>query len=146
MSPTTPVEAEFLSEHPKLRMAHPSIRLQDLQQSIIYNEYKPIEDISKDASDLLKGLLEKEPKKRLTADEILNHPWFDEDNLEFENENINKYHFSKVSDGQNEYTLITINEDVSNYELGETPLFDELLASEYFDDFYRNHENDSNRT
>lgn len=59
-------------------------------------------------------------------------------------ENINKYHFSKVSDGQKEYPLITINEDVSNYELGETPLFDELLASEYFDDFYRNNENDSN--
>lgn len=72
-------------------------RLQDLQQSIIYNEYKPIEDISKDASDLLKGLLEKDPKKRLTADEILNHPWFDEDDLEFENENINKYHlFTKA--------------------------------------------------
>ncbi len=61
-------------------------------------------------------------------------------------ENKDKYHFSKVSDGQKEYTLISINEDVSNYELGETPLFDELLASEYFDDFYRNHENDSNRT
>ena len=61
-------------------------------------------------------------------------------------ENINKYHFSKVSDGQREYPLITINEDVSNYELGETPLFDELLASEYFDDFYRNNENDSNRS
>lgn len=81
------------------------------------------------------------PEANIVGDDLR---W--ESNVIISGENKDKYHFSKVSDGQKEYTLITINEDVSNYELGETPLFDELLASEYFDDFYRNHENDSNKT
>ena len=72
--------------------------LQDLQQCIINNDYKPIEGISKEASDLLSGLLEKDPKKRLTATEILNHPWFEKDDLELvEKEHMNKYHlFTKA--------------------------------------------------
>ena len=47
----------------------------ELQYSIVYKEPKRIEKISNEARDLLKGLLNKDPKKRLTCDEILNHPW-----------------------------------------------------------------------
>ena len=47
----------------------------ELQYSIVYREPKYIENISDEARDLLQGLLNKDPKKRLTCDEILNHPW-----------------------------------------------------------------------
>jgi len=46
-----------------------------LQYSIINKSPKKIKKISPEARDLLKGLLNKDPSKRLTIDEILNHPW-----------------------------------------------------------------------
>ena len=49
-----------------------------LQKVIINNEPKKIENISKEAKNLLAGLLNKNPDKRLTIDEILNHPWLKE--------------------------------------------------------------------
>ena len=46
-----------------------------LKYEILHKEPKYIENISDELRDLLKGLLNKNPKKRLTCDEILNHPW-----------------------------------------------------------------------
>ncbi len=47
----------------------------ELQYSIVKKNPKHIEKISDEAKDLLHGLLNKDPNKRLTIDEILNHPW-----------------------------------------------------------------------
>ena len=47
----------------------------ELQYSIINKEPKQIENISKEAEDLLKKILKKNPEKRITCEEILNHPW-----------------------------------------------------------------------
>ena len=47
-----------------------------LKYEIVNNEPKYIEKISDEARDLLKGLLNKDPNKRLTCEQILNHPWF----------------------------------------------------------------------
>ena len=52
-----------------------------LRQAIIHNEPKKIEKISEKAKDLLHGLLNKDPNKRLTCDEILNHPWLNSDDI-----------------------------------------------------------------
>lgn len=115
-----------------------------LYDKVIYHNGKPfLVKIEKGRPDYSNAgiTITDAPEVNIVGDDLR---W--ESNVIISGENKDKYHFSKVSDGQKEYTLITINEDVSNYELGETPLFDELLASEYFDDFYRNHENDSNRT
>ena len=115
-----------------------------LYDKVIYHNSKPfLVKIEKERPDYSNAgiTITDAPEVNIVGDDLR---W--ESNVIISGENKDKYHFSKVSDGQKEYTLITINEDVSNYELGETPLFDELLASEYFDDFYRNHENDSNRT
>ena len=49
-----------------------------LRYEIIHNKPKYIENISDEARNLLNGLLEKNPFKRLTCDQILNHPWFSE--------------------------------------------------------------------
>ena len=49
-----------------------------LKYEIIHKEPKYLENISDELRDLLKGLLNKDPKKRLTCEEILNHPWLDD--------------------------------------------------------------------
>ena len=51
-----------------------------LKYEILHKEPKYIENISDELRDLLKGLLNKNPKKRLTCDEILNHPWLSDQN------------------------------------------------------------------
>ena len=67
----------------------------ELQYSIIKKEPKKIEKISDEARDLLKGLLNKNPHKRLTIDQILNHPWLKSDEKIIKNNK--KYHlFTKA--------------------------------------------------
>ena len=51
-----------------------------LKYEIVHNEPKYIEKISEEARNLLNGLLNKNPLKRLTCDQILNHPWFSDIN------------------------------------------------------------------
>lgn len=51
-----------------------------LKYEIVHNEPKYIEKISDEARNLLNGLLNKNPLKRLTCDQILNHPWFSDIN------------------------------------------------------------------
>ena len=46
-----------------------------LQNQIVNVKPKEIENISIEAKNLLKGLLNKNPSKRLTCSQILNHPW-----------------------------------------------------------------------
>lgn len=73
----------------------------DLEYSILNNNIKEISDISEDGNNLLKNILEKDPNKRYTANQILEHPWMntnlndDENNdYDYNNEikNVNKYH------------------------------------------------------
>ena len=51
-----------------------------LKYEIVNKEPKYIENISDEARDLLRGILNKNPKKRLKCDEILNHPWLSDIN------------------------------------------------------------------
>ena len=84
-----------------------------LQYSIVYKEPKKIEKISDEARDLLKGLLNKDPKKRLTCEQILNHPWL----KDFKDKNISskKFHlFTKAENVMLSKTFIDYRK--SNYE------------------------------
>ena len=66
----------------------------NLQFQIINFNPKKITFISDEANNLLKGLLLKNPEKRLTCDEVLNHPWLKIIN---DNSDNNKYHlFTKA--------------------------------------------------
>ena len=65
-----------------------------LKKAIINNNPKKLEKISNNARDLLHGLLNKDPSKRLTCDEILNHPWLNDEEI---NNGNNKHHlFTKA--------------------------------------------------
>ena len=70
-------------------------KLNDLQYEILNCPLKNINDVSFEANDLLKGILNKEPNKRFTPDDILNYPWLNCDELDFNFNgilNVNKYH------------------------------------------------------
>ena len=49
--------------------------INDLQNNIITGNFKEIHGISKDCNDLLHKLLQINPKKRITINDALNHPW-----------------------------------------------------------------------
>ena len=73
-------------------------RNHDLKHAILNNEYKKIDDVSDQVNDLISKILEKNPSKRYTIDQILEHPWLNNANndeeidYEFEIKNVNKYH------------------------------------------------------
>ena len=43
---------------------------------IMKGKYTLKEDVSEEARDLLKGMLEKSPRKRMSVHQILKHAWF----------------------------------------------------------------------
>ena len=49
--------------------------MSELQKLIIKAKYTLKDDVSEDVRDLLRGLLERDPIKRLTINQILNHKW-----------------------------------------------------------------------
>ena len=63
-------------------------KIEDLKEIIIKGQFEPIEDVSKEANDLIKGMLELNPSKRLTIEEILKHPWLKNVNIK-KRENLN---------------------------------------------------------
>ena len=69
----------------------------DLQIQIINFNPKKIKKISDEANNLLNGLLNKNPEKRLTCNEILNHPWLQNIDFNFLNSDNDKYNlFTKA--------------------------------------------------
>ena len=58
-----------------------SNNLNDLQNMIMAGSFKELPDLSKESNDLLHKLLQINPKKRISIDEALNHPWFNNNNI-----------------------------------------------------------------
>ena len=61
--------------------------LKELNKIMMKGEYPPIQDISKEATHLISGLLELDPKRRFTIDKVMNHPWL----VSEKNEDWNKF-------------------------------------------------------
>ena len=57
-----------------------SNNLNDLQNMIMSGNFQELPELSKESNDLLHKLLNINPKKRITIDEALNHPWFNNTN------------------------------------------------------------------
>ena len=49
--------------------------IKDLEKKVILGDFEPLEEISKEANDLIKLMLNTNPEKRINIDKILNHPW-----------------------------------------------------------------------
>lgn len=49
--------------------------MKDLHQQILHAKYNMKEDVSESAKDLIRGLLNTNPKKRLSVRQVLEHPW-----------------------------------------------------------------------
>ena len=85
---------------------------EELQFSIVNNEPKHIENISDEARDLLKGLLNKNPAKRLTCEQVLDHPWLKDVNQNLDN---SKYHlFTKAEMKMLSKTYVDYRKDKSD--------------------------------
>lgn len=62
--------------------------IEDLHKLILKAKYSLKDTVSEDVKDLIKGMLERDPKRRLTIPEILAHPWMQniDEKLEFFND------------------------------------------------------------
>ena len=97
-----------------------------LQYSIINNEPKKIDNISFQALDLLKGLLNKNPKKRFNCDDVLNHPWLKDNCNNYKYHLFTKaemlllsktyidYRYANIDDIKENFTLSNLERDDKN--------------------------------
>ena len=96
-----------------------------LQYSILTKEPEKIEDISDLAQDLLKGLLNKDPTKRLTVEQILKHPWlYYDDNYKYHlftktemimlSKTFVDYRYTKIKDLLENFTISNLKNDNTN--------------------------------
>ena len=56
--------------------------IHELENAILFGEYRKIKGISFEANDIINRMLRLEPKERITIEEILRHPWLKNVNLE----------------------------------------------------------------
>ena len=63
-------------------------KIEDLKEIILKGVFEPIEEVSKEANDLIKGMLELNPTKRFTVEDVLKHPWLKNVNIK-KRENLN---------------------------------------------------------
>ena len=63
-------------------------KIEDLKEIILKGEFDPVEDVSKEANDLINGMLQLNPNKRFTIEDILKHPWLKNVNIK-KRENLN---------------------------------------------------------
>ncbi len=62
---------EFLVGKPPFEDANRKVTYQKIQAAeVVFPEY-----LSKQAVSLIRGMLQKDPKKRMSLDEVLKHPW-----------------------------------------------------------------------
>ena len=99
-----------------------------LKYEIIHKEPKYIENISNEARNLLKGLLNKDPRKRLTIEQILNHPWlsdidksknhlFSKAEKDLLSKTYIDYRKCKIEDLVENFTLSNLFNDKKNYDI-----------------------------
>ena len=88
-----------------------------LRHAIIHNEPKKIEKISDKARDLLHGLLNKDPTKRLSCDEILNHPWLNSDDINNQHHLFTKAEMIMLSKTYIDYRKANMDELQENFTI-----------------------------
>jgi serine/threonine protein kinase len=54
-------------------------KMEELNDNIINGEFQSIKNVSDDVNDLLRKILEVNPKKRISINQILEHSWMSKD-------------------------------------------------------------------
>lgn len=47
-----------------------------IMQRTLANDYIPLKNVSQECNELIKNMLEPDPVKRVTVQEVMQHPWF----------------------------------------------------------------------
>ena len=66
--------------------------ISDLHKLILKGSYSDIKDVTDEALDLITGLIEIDPKKRLNVEQILNHNW-----LKFDDNSSGKFKSKSIT-------------------------------------------------
>ena len=104
--------------------------LKELHNLIISGDYKEIKGISSEADDLIKNILEVDPKKRIKTEEILNHPWLV--NLDFnfwKNQNLfTNAEYVLLAKSNVDYRNIAFKEDmIENFDIRNLDTIEENI-------------------
>ena len=104
--------------------------IKELHNSIITGNYQQIKDISKEASHLLNNILEVDPSKRITTENILNHPWLIDVDLNFwKNQNLfTNAEYVLLAKSNVDYRKIENKEDmIENFDIRNLDTTDENI-------------------
>ena len=115
----------------------------ELQKLILKAKYTLKEDISPESRELLKGLMEKDPAKRLTIAQILEHPWLADAE---DTENIDMFTDQEKQYIKTEYTYTgskRYNRNFENTGMGMPPIESDLNCSGLDKDQFTEHMLDS---
>ena len=132
--------------------------IKDMEKKVLKGEFDEIKNISKEANDLIKKMLQSDPEKRIKIEDILNHPWLKYENVDnrknlklfTDNEKIllSKYNVNYLNSNKEELienftikNLETINEDDKLKDIGHTKSIIFSPFNSYIEDKYNNETN-----
>ena len=104
--------------------------LKDLHDLIITGNYKEVKNISREAEDLIKSILEVDPKKRIKIDDILNHPWLVDFDFNFwKNQNLfTNAEYILLAKSNVDYRNIAFKEDmIENFNIRNLDTIEENI-------------------
>ena len=92
--------------------------IKDLHHKIIHGQYLNIHDISQDAKNLIKKILDVDPNNRINIDNILNHPWMiSNDSYDDKNSLFTKAEIVLLSKENVDYRFCSQSEMIENFTL-----------------------------
>ena len=92
--------------------------IKDLHHNIIHGQYLNIHDISQDAKNLIKKILDVDPNNRINIDNILNHPWMiSNDSYDDKNSLFTKAEIVLLSKENVDYRFCSQSEMIENFTL-----------------------------
>ena len=97
----------------------------EMEKKVLKGDYEELKNVSSEANDLIKKMLENDPEKRIKIDDVLNHPWLKNEDVEnrknlklfTDNEKIllSKYDVNYLSSNKEElienFTIKNLSED-----------------------------------